>query len=142
MVAESCGGCQFHKYPYKAEIPVLIDGKREKRTFTCDEDVWAVIDLLIEEVKQHREEGKQFDIAQSVNAQIPFFACRNIIFDKQLQKDIQRYVYCNESGVPPYKGSYNEQPAMWIEKFFIIKNTFAKKEKEQIDGSRTKSNNS
>tara|TARA_R100000458_G_scaffold57696_1_gene64300 strand:- start:436 stop:861 length:426 start_codon:yes stop_codon:yes gene_type:complete len=141
-VAESCGGCQFHKYPYKAEIPVLIDGKREKRTFTCDEDVWAVIDLLIEEVKQHREEGKQFDIAQSVNAQIPFFACRNIIFDKELQKDIQRYVYCNESGVPPYNGSYNEQPAIWIEKFFIIKNTFAKKEKEQIDARSKQSNNS
>ena len=141
-MAESCGGCQYHEYPYKTEIPVLVNGKRERRTFTCDEDVWEVIDLLIEEVKEQRETGKQFDIAASVNAQIPFFACRNVIFDKELQKDIQRYVYCKESGVPPYKGSYNEQPAVWVEKFFIIKNTFAKKEKEQIDAKSNKSHNS
>lgn len=141
-MAESCGGCQYHEYPYKTEIPVLVNGKRERRTFTCDEDVWEVIDLLIEEVKEQRETGKQFDIAASVNAQIPFFACRNVIFDKELQKDIQRYVYCKESGVPPYKGSYNEQPAVWVEKFFIIKNTFAKKEKEQIDARSNKSHNS
>ena len=141
-MAEGCGGCQYHEYPYKTEIPVLINGKRERRTFTCDEDVWEVIDLLIEEVKEQRETGKQFDIAASVNAQLPFFTCRNVIFDKELQKDIQRYVYCRESGVPPYKGSYNEQPAIWVEKFFIIKNTFAKKEKEQIDARSNKSHNS
>ena len=139
-MADSCGGCQFHSYPYKAQVPISGVGFKE---FKCDEDVWKVIDLLIQEVKDNNVIlNKDFNVATSVNAQIPFFACKNIIFDRDLQSDIQRYVYCKESGVPPYNGSYNEQPAMWVEKFFIIKNTFAKKEKGQIDARSNKSNNS
>ena len=37
----------YHTYPYKAQIPVLIDGSYQKRTFTSNDDVWAVIDLII-----------------------------------------------------------------------------------------------
>tara|TARA_R100001443_G_scaffold39447_1_gene52751 strand:+ start:2856 stop:3038 length:183 start_codon:yes stop_codon:yes gene_type:complete len=58
-----------------------------------------------------------------------------------MQRDIQRYAYCTKTGVPPYSGSYGDQPALWVEKFFIIKNAFAKKERKQIDGKR-QSNNS
>ena len=134
-MAESCGGCQFHKYPYKAEIPVLIDGKREKRTFTCDEDVWEVVHLLIEEVKTtNSDTGKDFDVAESVNAQIPFFACRNVLYKKEYQDDIARYIYCKDFGVSPYDGDFSKHPAKWIDKSFIIKNALAKKERKIIDG--------
>ena len=34
----------YHTYPYKAQIPVLIDGSYQKRTFTSNDDVWAVIE--------------------------------------------------------------------------------------------------
>ena len=56
--AEWCGGCQYHTYPYEAQIPVRIDGDYKKRIFSCDEDVWYVIDLLIEETKEQNEKGK------------------------------------------------------------------------------------
>ena len=85
--------------------------------------------------------GNEFDIAKSVNAQLPFFACRNVVLDNQHQKDIQRYIYCKEFGVPAYKGAYGDQPAKWVDKAFVIKNALAKKEKDLIDESR-KSNNS
>ena len=61
-----------HTYPYKARIPILIDGKYETRTFTSKEDVYAVIDLLIEEVHQRNKEGSSFNIAESVVRQLPF----------------------------------------------------------------------
>ena len=135
-----CGGCQYHTYPYDAQIPVLVNGVREIRTFKCDEDVWQIIDLLILEVQKSNEKGKEFDIAKSVNAQLPFFCCRNIVQSREYQKDIERYIYCEQFGIPPYQGSYGEQPAKWVDKAFIIKNTLAKKQKDVIDGERNNIN--
>ena len=109
-------------------MPILVNGVREFRTFKCEDDVWAVIDLLIQEVYEHNEKVKEFDVAQSINAQLPFFSCRNIMFDKDIQKDIQRYIYCNETSVPPYPGGYNDQPALWLDRYFIIKKALAKRD--------------
>ena len=131
-----CGGCRYHEFPYEAQIPILIDGIREIRTFACKDDVWDVIDLLIEEVYENNQKGKEFDVAESVNAQLPFFTCNNIIYDKDIQKDIQRYLYCKECNVPPYKGDYGEQPALWVEKYFIIKKALAKKENTMINKAK------
>jgi len=141
MLGSPCEGCQYHSFPYSAEIPVLINGKREKRTFRCKEDVLAVVDLIVDETKQFNErEGKSFDITQSVIAQMPFFACNNVFFDNEIQKDIQRYIYCEKFGTPPYKGSYGEQPARWVARAFGIKAALAKKEKKEIDNVRQNSN--
>ena len=57
-----------------------------------------------------------------------------------MQKDIERYIYCQQFGISPYQGSYGEQPAKWVERAFIIKNVLAKKEKDQIDGARKDNN--
>ena len=141
ILGDSCGGCPYHHFPYDAQVPILINGIREIRTFTCKEDVWKIIDLLIEEVHENNKKGREFDVAQSINAQLPFFTCKNIIFDKDIQKDIQRYIYCKDNNVPPYKGDYDEQPALWVDKYFIIKNAFAKKEKSMIDKSKPKEKN-
>ena len=107
-------------------------------TFSCKEDVWNIIDLLIKEVHETNEKGKEFDTAKSINAQLPFFACRNHLFDKEIQKDIQRYIYCKELGISPYKGSYGEQPARWVDMFFLIKNALAKREASQIEKANNK----
>ena len=98
-----------------------------------------MVDLLIEEVKENNlKGGGEFDVAQSVNAQLPFFACRNTLFTKEIAKDIQRYIYCTELSVNPYEGSYGSQPALWVDTFFIIKKAFAKLEKSMIDKARRK----
>lgn len=122
-----------HTYPYKARIPILIDGKYETRTFTSKENVYAVIDLLIEEVHQRNKEGSSFNIAESVVRQLPFFTCTNVLLDKQAQKDISRYLYAENFGVPPYKGSYGEQPSKWIEKSFLIKKIIESKKTEAMN---------
>ena len=140
MLGDSCGGCQYHTFPYEAEIPVLIDGKREKRTFNCKDDVWDVVDLIIEETKQFNEEqGKEFDISTSVISQLPFFGCPNIFFDKDIYRDIQRYIYCEKFGIKPYEGSYGEQPFRWVNRAFAIKTAIAKKEKREIENGKNKS---
>ena len=95
--------------------------------------------LLIEEVHANNElSGKSFDVASSITAQLPFFACSNNIFDKSIQKDIQRYLYCTETNVSPYKGAYGDQPALWVDRFFIIKSALAKYEKRIIDANSKK----
>ena len=134
----SCGGCPYHSFPYEAQIPVIINGKRETRTFTCKEDVFDVIELLIEECYDNIESGMDVDIAQSIKAQIPFFACLNVLFDKSIYKDVQRYLYCEKLKVPPFKGIYGEQPAKWVDRFFKIKSAFAKLEKEAFDKAKAK----
>ena len=77
--------------------------------------------------------GKEFDIARSVNSQLPFFTCRNRILKTEHQKDIQRFIYCKEFGVPAYSGAYGDQPAKWVEKSFVIKKALAKQEQGMID---------
>ena len=132
-----CGGCNYHEYPYDATPP--LSGSHVQ-TFESDEDVWSIIDLLIEEVRNYNNEGKSFDVAMSIDAQLPFFSCKNVIYSKEYNKDIERYIYCQEFNIAPYPGSYGEQPCLWVEKAFIIKNTLAKVEKNRIDNARTKHN--
>lgn len=135
---DSCGGCQYHEFPYKSIPPILIDGRRKEIKFTCKEDVYKVIDVLIKEVNENNEKGNEFDLAKSINAQLPFFTCRNHIYDKDIQKDIKRYVYCKEFGISPYPGTYGDQPYEWVDRFYSIKNAFAKRESTQIEKARNK----
>ena len=123
----------YHTYPYKAQIPILIDGKYETRTFTSKGDVEAVIELLIDEVIQTNQEGNDFNVAQSIVKQLPFFACTYSLLDKQSQKDISRYVYSESFGISPYKGSYGEQPSKWVEKSFLIKSIIERKKTKAMN---------
>lgn len=63
------------------------------------------------------------------------------MYSKEYQKDIERYIYCEQFNIPPYAGDYNNQPAKWIDRAFIIKHTLAKQQKDQIDGTRKHNNN-
>ena len=122
-------------------MPVKVNDTYEVREFSCVEDVWDVIDLIIEETKSYNEnKGKEFDIAESVKAQLPFFCCWNIVYDKYKQRDIKRYIYCEQFNVPPYSGSFDDQPATWIDKSFIIKNALAKLNKDKIEWHSHQSN--
>ena len=125
----------YHTYPYKAQIPVLIEGKYETRTFTSKDDVWGVIDLIIAETKEENEKGSSFNIASSVMAQLPFFACSNVMMNQEAQKDISRFVYVRNFNVPAYNGSYGEQPKKWVEKSFLLNNLIERqKAKAMKDG--------
>ena len=63
------------------------------------------------------------------------------MLEKSIQRDIQRYIYCNETGVPPYEGGYDEQPAVWLDRYFIIKQAFAKKESKVIKDAKSRNIN-
>ena len=99
------------------------------------------IDLLVEEINVQKLEGNEFDLAKSVYAQLPFFSCRNKIKDNGSQKDIERYLYCQQFNIPPYDGGYGEQPARWVRDSFIIRKALAKREREQIDAEQRRNNN-
>ena len=123
----------YHEYPYKAQIPVLIEGKYETRTFTLDDEVWDIIRLLIDETKQHIKEGSNLHIAESVMTQLPFFACNNMIMDVEAQKDIARFMYARQFKISPYKGSYGEQPKKWVEKSFLLNNLIQRQKSKAMN---------
>jgi len=92
------------------------------RHFTSDSEVWQIIDLIIKETEQSNDEGSSFNIAESVMAQLPFFACKNIMLDRESQQDIARFMYSKQFNISPYSGSYGEQPKKWVEKSFMLNN--------------------
>ena len=146
VLNEGCGGCQYESYPYKAQLPVRIDGKYTTREFKSSKDVWEVIDLIIEETKEFNiKNNKNFDIGESVYSQLSFFGCRNVLYSPEIQKDLERYIYCEKFNIPTYNGSYGEQPCLWVDKAFVIRNAFAKLEKKQINkvkqDGKTRTNN-
>ena len=136
-----CEGCDFHDFPYKAQIPVLIDGKRERRIFRCEEDVQDVIKLLIEETREINSKGKSFDVGLSVSKQLPFFSCMNILYNKDAQKYVEKYVYCKDFNIAPYDGDFGNQPKKWVDRAFIIKKALAKREESMINKQKEGMNN-
>ena len=121
-----CEGCNFHTYPYEAQVPISGEANR---VFRCNEDIWNVVKLLIAETKEtNKKMGKSFDIAGSVSQQLPFFSCTNIVLNKESQRDISQYLYCKEFGVVPFPGDYGMQPRRWINKVNIIKVAMAKRD--------------
>ena len=126
----------YHTYPYKARIPILIDGKYETRMFTSNKDVETIMELLVDEVKENNAKGSSFNIAESVVKQLPFFACPNVLLNSQAQKDISRYVYSQQFGISPYKGTYGEQPQKWVEKSFLIKKVIERKKAEAMNNGK------
>ena len=89
----------------------------------------------------NKETGNEFDVNTSVSSQLPFFACLNHIRDSRYLKLLHKYLYCTETGTPAYSGSYGEQPARWVEHFFIIKNSLAKKERQMQEKARREAKN-
>ena len=134
-------GCPFHKFPYVAQIPVRIDKKYERRTFTCEEDVHDIIKLLIKETEDFNNEGKSFDVALSVSKQLPFFSCMNILYNQEAQENVAKYIYCKEFGISPYPGSFGEQPKKWVDRAFLIKKALAKREESMINKQKEGVNN-
>ena len=115
----------------------MVDGEYETRIFSCEEDVWDVVDLIIRETKEMNEKtGKSFEVSGSVKSQLPFFACNNILFDKEFQKDIERYIYCENFKTPAYSGGYDDQPALWVQKSFIIKKAVNKMQNKAVENGK------
>lgn len=106
--------------------------------FNSLEDVWGIVNLLREEVK---DTGGDFDEDKSLIAQLPHFTCPNHFYDKEINSLIERYTYCLESSVSPYPGTYGEQPYSWVRAFFAIKNAFAKRESMMLDKAKAKAKN-
>lgn len=137
-MADGCGGCSYHHFPYKAKPPIKIDGEHKTVEFNSLEDVWGIIDLLQQEIK---EADGDFDEDKSLIAQLPYFTCPNLFYTKEINRLVERYTYCKDNNVAPYAGPFGEQPYKWVKAFFTIKNAFAKKESIMLDKAKAKAKN-
>tara|TARA_R100001594_G_scaffold50636_2_gene83884 strand:- start:491 stop:889 length:399 start_codon:yes stop_codon:yes gene_type:complete len=131
----------YHEYPYKAQIPVLIEGKYTSRTFRSNDDVWDVIRLIIDETKEENKKGGSFNIASSVMAQLPFFACVNMMKNIKAQEDIARFMYARQFKISPYQGSYGDQPRKWVEKSFLLTGLIERQKAKAIKNGTKHSRN-
>ena len=53
-MGETCGGCKFHSFPYKACLPISVDGKRQTKTFKQSIVITKDIDENeIDDINQH-----------------------------------------------------------------------------------------
>ena len=43
----------------------------------------------------------------------------------KFQKDIEKYLYCEDTKTPAFPGHYGSIPKIWIEKHFIIKQSLS-----------------
>ena len=73
-----------------------------------------------------------------IKQQLPFFCCPTHILDSNCQKDISKYIYCQEVGIPPHQGEYGIQPNLWIDKFWSIKNAMNIREHEAVEIAKNK----
>jgi len=112
------------QFPYTVNgIIKGSDGKYPEETFKNKEDVWNyALELKAESEELRKGKGNADDLAIDVHSQLPFFCWSGVFLEDKIQRDINRYVYATELGMAPYPGSYGEQPAIWIEKQFLIKN--------------------
>ncbi len=88
----------------------------------------AYIDeLALENQELNANTKGNTDEVIAIYEQIPFFCCSNVLINQKHQREIEKYVYCKETGTQPFKGAYGDTQKTWIDKFFIIKNALAKK---------------
>ena len=133
LIDSSCEGCNYHEYPYEFQN-ILINDTEPIIIINDDDDLWDYIWKLKEESEAISKSGNLLDILNNIYEQLPFFVCNNKILDKECQKDISKYVYCNDTKTPPYSGSYQDTPSMWIEKYYRIKNAMMLREKKLKEG--------
>ena len=99
-------------------------------------DVWNYIDLLCMELKEHRKKGNSFTDLENIYEHLPFFVCKNYLIDEKAQKDISRYIYSKDTGTPPYSGSYGDTPAIWVQKYYTIKQAIALRDKKMKEKAK------
>jgi hypothetical protein len=129
LFLDLCGGCRFHTLPYTAEIPIRINNEYQTRVFRTKEDIWSIVDMLInEEKRKNKSQSLDVDSYYAISKQLPFFTCSNHFYSSANASLISKFFYCKEFGIPPHKGTYNEQPNKWIESSFLISNCLSKKE--------------
>ena len=91
-------------------------------------DIWDYILRLWDEAEEFNKGNGQSTLL-AVFEQLPFFCSLNNLLDQRCQKDIEKYLYCNETSTPAYSGTYQDTPEIWIQKYYTIKRALAIKEK-------------
>ena len=87
------------------------------------DDIWDYMVLLYKEAYEHTNSTK--GAFKSMFSQLPFFCCINRFIEQKFQKDIEQYLYCEDTKTPAFPGSFGQIPAIWKEKHFIIKQSLS-----------------
>ena len=135
LIDQNCEGdnCRNHEFPYEINS-IISDDKKKIIKFNNINDVWDYTKLLRRESEKHQKKGSSFSTLNNIWEQLPFFVCINNIINKKAQKDISKYIYTKDTNTPPYSGSYQDTPSLWINKYYTIKNAMILRDKKLKEG--------
>ena len=107
----------FEAFPYSAKS--VLRGETQVTFNNKDEIIDYTLRVYYESLEYNN--GKPAGAILDTYAQIPFFCNINIFLSNKFQHDLQRYMYAQDTGTPPYKGDYGSIPRIWIDKYHLIK---------------------
>ena len=123
LIDQRCEGCNWHKFPYSFKN-ILSGSENAIVKIKNIDDIWIYIRKLEIESWEMQKMGNKLSILDSIWDQLPFFCCPNQVLNRDMQKDISKYIFSKDAHVPVYPGSYGDQPKLWIDKYNIIKSAF------------------
>lgn len=132
LIEGVCEGCKYHTFPYTIKSTIRDKNKKfPKITFKNKEDVLAYCISIKKEAKSLKINRDDFNPLLDVYHQLPFFACKNHILEPRFQRDITKYIYCEDTGIKPHSGDYGDTPAIWKQKHFLIKRSLSILQEQQ-----------
>ena len=84
------------------------------------DDIWDYV-LELKNEAEALDVTNSAPIAKSIFYQLPFFTCPSLFYSAKHQRDITKYLYCEDTKTPPYPGGYGQATNIWKEKHFLIK---------------------
>ena len=108
---------KFEAFPYTSQS--VLSGEQQV-TFNNKSEV---IDYTLRVFREALDfnKGNSGGAILDTYAQTSFFCNINIFLSNKFQHDLQRYMYAQDTGTPPYKGDYGSIPRIWIDKYHLIK---------------------
>ena len=63
-----------------------------------------------------------YTIGKHLHTHAKRISCINMLYDRESQEIIQRYLYCQRYNIQPFPGAYDDQPAWWMDMEAVIHN--------------------
>ena len=107
------GECGYEKYPYLIQNPIT----RQSQEISDHNDFQSLLFQIINNTPPSYSIGQQL----YWNICMHRCACPSNLYDNWSLEVLKRYLYCRDHpSVPPFEGSYNRQPAWWLDAMNII----------------------
>lgn len=95
----------------KQEFPIVYTSDfKPKWSVECSNQS-ELLDCILREYQHYLDNHDHRSLYKSVLAKFD----QRLLLDREIQAMIERYNYCTATNTPPFPGSYDDQPAYWVD---------------------------